>query len=59
MSMVTFICTSAEHELILLRLLYGASFPMSEEAQSSDFVLPVSLHACTYTDENVILTDSE
>lgn len=23
------------------RLLYGLSFPMSEEAQSSDFVIPV------------------
>jgi len=24
------------------RLLYGQAFPMSEEAQGSDFVLPVS-----------------
>lgn len=25
------------------RLLYGLSFPMSEEAQKDDFVIPVSL----------------
>jgi hypothetical protein len=31
-----------ERPLTIPRLLYGLSFPMSEEAQKDDFVIPVS-----------------
>jgi hypothetical protein len=39
----------------IIRLLYGESFPMSPEAQSSDFVLPVSVEPGEAYSETAIL----